>query len=122
MERGTKQAHEHIRAIVRLTNTLINESINKSDPILPPQRTLSKEDFVNQYKEHYLALKSIMSTIGAEEQHEVDPNIDEQITQERAELKSLVEQLSNKLEQLDHLRFWMDNMVFNKNAPAPNEN
>ena len=118
MERETKQAHEHVRAMVSLANTLIGESKNKNDPILPPQRTLSKEDFVQQYKEHALALKDIMSRIGQQEQHEVIPDIDEQIQQEREELKQLVEKLEKKLEKLDHLRFWMDNMVFDKKAPT----
>ena len=117
MERETKQAHEHVRAMVRLANTLINESINKSDPISAPQRTLSKEDFFNQYKDHYQALLGIMARIGLREEHEFIPDIDEQIKTEREELKQLVEKLDNKLDKLDHLRFWMDNKVFDKTAP-----
>ena len=120
-ERDTKQAHEHIRAIVRLANTLISESINKNDPIQQPVRSISTSDFLTQYKEHYQALLAIMSKIDEPEEHEVEPDIDEKIRVEREELNNLVTKLQNKLEKLDHLRFWMDNMVFDKTAPAVSE-
>ena len=118
MERETKVAHEHVKEMVRIANTLINESINKSNPILAPQRTLSTEQFQAQYTEHYRALYDIMSRIGLREEHEFIPDIDEQIQTEREELKQLVAKLENKLGKLDHLRFWMDNMVFDKTAPS----
>ena len=118
MERETKAAHEHVKEMVRLANTLINESINKSNPILAPQRTLSTEDFEAQYSEHYRALFDIMSRIGQREEHENITDIDEQIKTEREELKQLVKKLETKLGKLDHLRFWMDNMVFDKTAPS----
>ena len=117
-ERNTKQAHEHIRAIVRLTNTLIKESINKKDPILAPQRTLSKQDFVTQYQEHYHALLEIMTTIGARDGGQPDPSLDAQIQEERKELQHYVNILEKKLDKLNTLRFWIDNMVFDKEAPS----
>ncbi|EAY20825.1 hypothetical protein TVAG_436490 [Trichomonas vaginalis G3] len=114
MQRPTKEAHEHLQAMVRLANLLITESINQTDPILKPERSISTQDFLREYTEHSKALSQIMSTIGQPEDLDVPEDIDEQIEQSRKELADAVQRLQVKLNKLNHLRFWMDNMVMEK--------
>jgi hypothetical protein len=52
----TQQACGHLHEIIALANRLISESINQSDRIDPPVRTIPKEDFVAEYMAHSAAL------------------------------------------------------------------
>lgn len=110
MTRSTKEAHEHVQAMVKLANMLITESINQTDPILKPERSLDTQEFLRQYTEHSNLLSQIMTTIGQPEDVEVPEDIDDQIERSRKELKDAVDKLQKKLFKLNNLRFWIDNM------------
>ena len=114
-ERPTKLAREHLESMVSLANTLISESINETDPILPPFRSLSKEEFLAQYSEHSEQLKKILLNL----QPEPVDNVDASLRESRASLVELVNELQAKLDKLNNLCFWMDNMISDRNS-VPN--
>lgn len=105
--RATVQARQHLEEMVSLANTLISESMNQSNPIDPPIRTLSKEDFLSQYKMHSESLKELLMHLDPEPVEKVDASLQES----RGTLIEVVSELQKKLDKLNNLCFWMDNMV-----------
>lgn len=109
----THVAREHLHQMVELANRLITESINQTDPVLDPERTISKEEFVEKYKYHSNELCGILDNM-----HEPEdvPTIDHEVEKSRKDLVEMVQNLSAKIDKLNDLRFWMDNMIFDKSS------
>ena len=117
--RPTKLARQHLEAMISLANILISESINETDPILPPFRTLSKEDFLEQYGAHSCALKELLLNLKTEPVENVDAaELQKKLQESRESLVDLVGKLQKKIDKLNDLCFWMDNMISDRN-PAP---
>ncbi|KAK8866642.1 hypothetical protein M9Y10_009608 [Tritrichomonas musculus] len=104
----THAAREHLHQMVELANLLISESINQTDPVLPIKRTISKEQFVEQYNHHSTELCSILDDLHDSEDV---PSIDHEVEKSRKDLVILVKTLQEKIDKLNDLRFWMDNMI-----------
>jgi len=105
-----KEASFHLHQMVSLANTLLQESINTSDPIDPPCRTISKEEFVQLYSEHSNALKNLLQSMDVGNYD----NVDSLLENSRNELRQKVNKLNEKLDKLNDLRFWMDTTIFDE--------
>jgi hypothetical protein len=107
-ETTAEQARAHLHGMISLSNRLISESIDQSNPIEPPIRTISKEDFTAQYLAHSAELCELLEHPSDDED---GPPVDAQLAQARAELAEGLAVLQAKLGKLSDLRFWMDNLV-----------
>lgn len=103
----TESAREHLHAMVELADRLICESINETDPVERPVRSLSKKELLSEYQRHSQALCEQLDNLDTDE----PPNVDEELAQARQELAEAVDKLKGKVEELNNLRFWMDNMI-----------
>ena len=56
-------ARKHLHKMVELANCLISESINQTDPVLPPERTIPKSQFVDIYNQHSNELCRILDDL-----------------------------------------------------------
>jgi hypothetical protein len=113
VETTAQRARAHLHEMISLANRLISESVNQSDPIEPPSRTISKEDFTSQYLSHSYELCDLLEHQSDDEEGSL---VDERLSQARAELTESVRALEGKLSRLNDLRFWMDNMVIGSSA------
>ena len=109
----THTAREHLHRMVELANCLISESINQTDPVKPPVRTISKEQFVEEYNLHSTELCKILDNLHDSE--DVGP-IDHEVEKSRKDLVKMVQTLQEKIDKLNDLRFWMDNMIFDEST------
>jgi hypothetical protein len=102
--------------MVELANMLFTESVNQSNPIMPADRTLPPDDFLAHYLAHSHALCNII------DQHpdpiQLPEVEDEELKAARRVLKERLAVLQEKLEKLNTLRFWMDNMLHGRPPPA----
>ena len=112
MQKPTKEARMHLHAMVSLANTLLSESLNQNDPVLPPERTISKEEFIQQYNEHSSILMNLMDNLETEDEQDVNASLQES----RLTLMDLCNTLQAKLDKLNNLRFWIDNMIFDSSS------
>jgi hypothetical protein len=94
--------------MISLANRLISESVNPFDPIEPPVRTISKADFTPEYLAHSAELCELLENPSDDE---YSSSVDEELAQARAESAASVTELEAKLNKLNDLRFWMDNLV-----------
>jgi hypothetical protein len=108
VETTAQGARDRLHEMISLANRLISESINQSDPIEPPDRTISKADFTTQYLAHSAELCELLEHPSDDED---GPPVDAELAQARAELTEGLAILQAKLSKLNDLRFWMDNMV-----------
>jgi hypothetical protein len=108
VETTAQRARAHLHEMISLANSLISESVNQSDPIERPVRTISKEDFTSQYLAHSSELCDLLEHPSDDDD---GPPVDEELAQARSELTESVHVLEAKLNKLNDLRFWMDNMV-----------
>ena len=113
------EARQHLHAMVELANRLISESINQTDPVLPPERTIKKDDFLREYLGHSNELCKILDSLNESDQNV--ENCDQKVEKSRNDLAILVKNLQEKLDKLNDLRFWMDNMIFDGNGKQNNE-
>lgn len=112
----THVAREHLHQMVELANRLISESINQTDPVLPPKRTISKSEFVEQYNFHSSELCGILDNLHDSEAPPEESNIDHEVSKSRKDLVEMVQILKDKIDKLNDLRFWMDNMIFDEST------
>lgn len=110
MQEVEQDPRAHLHAMIALADRLICESLNETDPAEPPERTVSKEEFLSRYMAHSNALCGILDNMRADDM----PNVDEELAAARSELATAVQHLQVKLDKLDNLRFWMDNMIFDQ--------
>ena len=101
-----QDARNHLNQMISLVNTLVSESINLNNPADPPFRTLSKEQFLQEYKHHSALLSECLDS-NLTEEHEP---VDEELRTARSELNDLVMKLDEKTTKLGRLCFWVENM------------
>jgi hypothetical protein len=101
--------------MIALANRLISESINQSDPIDPPVRTVSKDSFVAEYMAHSAALVEFLDNPPSDESL---PPLDDELREARNALAESLARLEVKLGKLSDLRFWMDNMIIEQNSTS----
>lgn len=112
----TESAREHLHTMVHLADRLICESLNETNSVEDPERSVSKEEFLEQYLGHSNALCEILDNIDSEGPVDMDPRVlDQEIAQKRQELADAVAILKDKIAKLNDLRFWMDNMINDTN-------
>lgn len=104
----TKRARELLHEMIRLANCLITESINQTNPVLPPARTVSKQEFVDNYTQCSAELCHILDNL---EESENTQSFDQEVEKSRNDLQIKVQTLQEKLDKLNDLRFWVDNMI-----------
>jgi hypothetical protein len=120
---GAVSGSDHLRAMVELAGTFFTESLNRSNPIMPADRTLHPDDFLTDYMAHSNALCAIITqhtghTQPPEVDEELDRVLDKELEQGRGVLKKQLAVLEEKLAKLNTLRFWMDNMLHGRPPPA----
>jgi C4-dicarboxylate-specific signal transduction histidine kinase len=108
VETSAQRARAHLHEMISLANRLITESVNPLDPIEPPDRTISKADFTPEYLAHSSELCELLENPSDDED---GSPVDEELAQARAELTAAVTELEAKLNKLNDLRFWMDNLL-----------
>jgi hypothetical protein len=101
--------------MIALANRLISESINQSDPIDPPVRTVSKGDFIAEYMAHSTALVEFRDNPPSDESFHP---LDDELREARNALAESLARLEVKLGKLGDLRFWMDNMIIEQNSAS----
>ena len=107
MEDFDQDPRAHLHEMIALADKLIGESLNEADPVRPPERTVSKDEFRRLYLGHSSALCRILDNMTVRDDA---PNVDEELVAARHELAEKVQTLQAQLDKLDNLRFWMDNM------------
>ena len=100
---NTQKSREDLNEMISLVNTLITESINQLNPINPPVRTLSQDQFLEQYKLHSDSLCALLDSLEAQEHEPVDA----ELRAARTELQALTDKLNDKKEKLREIEFWM---------------
>jgi hypothetical protein len=111
VETSSDRARGHLHEMISLANRLISESVNQSDPIEPPQRTISKADFSTEYLSHSAELCRLLEHLSDDED---GPPVDDQLAHAREELAESLGRLQVKPTKLNDLRFWMNNLIVDK--------
>jgi hypothetical protein len=75
VETSAQRARAHLHEMISLANRLITESVNQSDPIEPPERTISKSEFTTEYLAHSAELCELLENPSDDES---GPPVDEQ--------------------------------------------
>ncbi|OHT10096.1 hypothetical protein TRFO_20722 [Tritrichomonas foetus] len=84
---------------------------------MPPARTISKEQFLQEYMAHSNALSRILDNLNDTDD---GTNYDHGVEKSRNDLVILVKNLQEKIDKLNDLRFWMDNMIFDGHSKEDN--
>jgi hypothetical protein len=110
--RPTQLARDHLHEMIALANQLVRESVNQEDPVDPPVRTLTKDGFLQEYLSHSQSLCDLLDNLPDGD----DLPVDNKLNQARTNLAQLVDKLCVKLEKVNNLKFWMDNMICSRNS------